>query len=343
MSKLAEALRRTRERSQSNFLPLFKFPDGKCDIRILPAAKAAGDDAEDWFLPVGFHYNVEEKRPVFCPFETNWAEEDCPICEMVSELRSNGMNEEAQKVSVRRQFLVRAIIRGEEDKGPQAVRLPSTLFTAIGTIISDTEAFGNCLHPTKGRDIRVTKTGTGLGTTYSAMPLPKQRKVLDSVDEIKEMFKELTTITDLVSVPDASELTKLIQDRLGYTADDFGDAADDADLLSDDMLDDDDADVETTDDTEDFEISDDDDDVPFEEDDAEETTSTVSSDDGDEDDDSWMDDDDDEEIVDVSAKVKADREAAKKASEEATEDLAEALDEPKKKTTKKRGKARVKK
>jgi hypothetical protein len=339
MSKLTEALRRTRERQQSNFLPLFKFPDGKCDIRILPAATKAGDDSEDWFLPVGFHYNVEEKRPVFCPFETNWAEDDCPICEMVSELRANGMNEEAQKVSVRRQFLVRAIVRGEEEKGPQVVRLPSTLFTAVGTIVADTEAFGNILHPVKGRDIRVTKTGQGLSTTYSAMPLPKPRKVLDKVQAIKDMLGELTPILDLVQVPSAEELTKLIQDRLGYVADDFGDAADDDDLLSDDMLDD-----ET-----DFEVSDDDDDVgddvPFDEDDTEEDTSTVSSDDDDEDDDSWMDDDDDDDIVDVTAMVKADR--AKDADDDGlTDDLEEALkddDAPVVEKKKRRGKARVKK
>jgi hypothetical protein len=295
-SKLAEALRKNRERSTKNFLPFYKFPEGKTDIRILPAAK--GDDPDDWFMPVGFHYNVDDKRPLTCRFETNWEQEECPVCELVKEMRVDGLNDEANRINVRRQYLVRAIIRGEEDTGAQIVRLPSTLFQAIGELINDEETFGDILNPgSKGRYIRVFKTGKNLDTKYAAQAIPKNEPALEKsrLDELKDILASLSPIVELVDIPSFEEVEKVVQAKIGYTATSgMGESFEEED-------DDDSA-------TADVEIDD------FFADDDEE-------DDSEDDPDAWMEDeDDDDDDLDVSALAERDQ-----AKAEVTGDLEEDL------------------
>ena len=110
MSRVDRVKKSMSERSGSNFLPFHKFADGKSDIRILPAQKGA--DAEDWFTAVGVHYNIDSSKPLTCPYETYWAEERCPVCELVAELRGSGEQEDVQKMSVRRSYFVRGSYPG---------------------------------------------------------------------------------------------------------------------------------------------------------------------------------------------------------------------------------------
>ena len=306
-SKLAEALRKNRERSTKNFLPFFKFPDGKTDIRILPAAK--GDDPDNWFLPVGYHYNVDDRRPVTCPYETNWAQEDCPICEVVKEMRTSGMNDEANKISVRRRYLVRGIVRGEEDEGAQIIGLASTLFQAIGELINDEETFGNILSPGgKGRFIRVIKTGKNLDTKYSAQALPKTEPALESsrFDELKDILLGLTPIETLVVVPGSAELEKIAMSKIGFTAGGgMGDSfEEDEDVLAET--------TEEEDETFDLDMSGDDNIVPEEQDDffgEEEDDSDVEEDPDAEDPDAWLNSKPEDAKATAKSTVKADLEA----------------------------------
>lgn len=222
MGKLDRAVRHLREKaSKGNFIPFYKFPIGKSDLRIVPAAK--GDDKDDWFLLVGQHYGVEEKAPVYCPFEHEENQDPCPICEMVAEFRKEGLNDEASRMSVRRRAVVRAIVRGEEEKGVQLVNLPSTVFLDICELLNDSDTWGDVLSPSpKGRDIRVLKTGQGLNTKYSVQVLPKTGPLLPSQADTKELLDELSPITAIVKVPSFEDLARLVKDKMGYTS--FGDS-----------------------------------------------------------------------------------------------------------------------
>jgi hypothetical protein len=327
--KLQRAMKLTRERSNNTFTPTFKFPDGFVDIRLLPASKQ--DDPDDWFVPVGQHFGLEDKFGVFCPYECMWAEEDCPVCDAVRELRSDGMDDEAKRLSVRRSYFARVLVRGEEAKGVQVVRLPSTLFTQIGEIMSQQDLFGDILHPgKKGRDIRVTKSGTGLNTKYSSMAMPKTSLALQDIDALKALLANLSPINDLVEVPSKKELEKLVETKLGFTASAMGATADD--LLNTD--DDDDLNLDFTESTDELG-----DDIPFggedDLDDEEENDDEASEEDeDDEDSDAWMEEDDGDGDMDVAAALRGDGGL--------TEDLAEHLAENAPKAHK-RGKTRVKK
>lgn len=202
--KLDRAMRQA-ESSGSDFLKIHKWQSGDTDIRLLPAAK--GDDNDDWFVPVGLHYNLGDKFPTYCPNISEWAYDPCPICESVEELRQNNMQDEANDYAVRKPFYARAILRGQEAEGVQIVRLPSTLFRPISIIVQDKDAYGDVLDPgPKGRDIRVNKTGTNLDTKYTANVLPNQRPLLPNKPATLEILKSLTSISSIIEVPTYADL-----------------------------------------------------------------------------------------------------------------------------------------
>lgn len=295
-NRLQEALRRNKERASGNFLPFYKFPSGKADIRLLPAAK--GDDPDAWFIPIGLHYNVDEKRPIVCPFETDWLGDDCPVCNFVKELRAAGDNDEANDISVRRSYYARAIIRGEEDKGAQIVRLPSTLFDQIGEIVSDEEAFGDVLSPgPKGRDIRVVKSGTGLGTTYGANALPKNCSVLEDREAIKNLIAGLEPINTLITVPSFKDIEKILNDKMGLAPSGMGASVPDDDD-DDEDYDAEEAITEEDEEYEEEETEEEDDDLDL---DSDEDFEAEFGDDG----------DDDEDLPPIGTSVKAERASMK--------------------------------
>jgi hypothetical protein len=196
---------RQSESSGSDFLKIHKWQSGDTDIRLLPSAK--GEDEDDWFVPVGLHYNLGDKFPTYCPNVTEWANDPCPICKAVEELRQNNMQDEANDYAVRKPFYARAIVRGQEAEGVQIVRLPSTLFRPISLIVQDKDAYGDVLDPgPKGRDIRITKTGSNLDTKYTANVLPAQRSLLPGKAETLEILKGLDPVASITEVPSFADL-----------------------------------------------------------------------------------------------------------------------------------------
>lgn len=215
--KLDFMAHKLREKSNRNFLPFYKFPTGRTDLRIVPAPKGADED--DWFLVTGMHYNFNDKTPIYCPHEHNMQESPCAICDMVAEFRKEGMNDEAAKISVRRRVIIRAIIRGQEDKGVQIVNLPVTVFTAIYEILQDVETWDDVLSPgPKGRDIRIIKTGQNLNTEYQVQALPKTCPMLPTQGQVTEVMDSLTPILTLIPVPTSEEVAAIVQSKMGYVA-----------------------------------------------------------------------------------------------------------------------------
>jgi len=317
MDRLSAELKRA-ERATRQFLPFFKFPIGKTDLRILPAPK--GEDEDGWFVPVGFHYNLNEKQPIICRAETNWAHEDCAVCAAVTELRAAGQNDEAQRIGVRRQYIVRAIVRGQEEKGIQMLRLPTTVWQSIGKIVLEKETFGDVLSMSpKGRDIRVIKTGTGLATQYEVQALPQTKPALPTPGEVKAVMEKLDPIANLVSMPTSKEVEMLVKAKLGFVVSTPSvgavatvDEADDEwnSPPSKEETDwDDAAEDKAADEGDDEDWGDEGGDVPFDDSESEEKEGAVEP----VSDDSWLADDDDEDDgIDYGAKVQALRDEQKK-------------------------------
>lgn len=208
-TRLAEALKNVaNSRGSGDFLKFFKIPNGKTRIRILPAS--AQDDEEEWFIPVGQHYNVD-KYAVLCPNETHWAREVCPICQAIEGLKSNGDIEGAKKIALKKSYYIRVLVRNNRDAvGVQYLRLPSTLFEAIGEIVFESEEYGDVLSWSKGRDIMIKRTGQGLDTKYSAAPAANPSPVDASKAVMKEIKDSLESFPPMVTPPSEEELRALI-------------------------------------------------------------------------------------------------------------------------------------
>lgn len=75
----------------------WKPENGDNKIRIMPAYK---EGTAQFWRKVGQHWDVSPnyKGPVFCPQETEDMEGACPICDLVSELRKDKSNLEAQQM-----------------------------------------------------------------------------------------------------------------------------------------------------------------------------------------------------------------------------------------------------
>jgi hypothetical protein len=318
--RLDRTMKKDHERQAKSGTSFYRFPKGKTRFRILPAAP--GDDEGSWFIPVGYHYNIPgQKAPLICRGETHYANEDCPVCALVNEMRGDGRNDEAQKISLRRRRLVRAVIRDEEDKGAQILDLPVSVFMTIGETMQNTEDFGQVLHIQKGRDFILNKDGEGINTKYQIQAHPKTCAVLPGKDATLTLIKKLKPIDDLVSLPAEEDINKAL---FAQADDDDADASFGSSADSDDDTDDDTWE-EGGDDTED-ETEEEDavgDDVPSDDDSSDEEDSDDVIDDDDEDDTAWMDGDDDDDgfeddepketVAQVRKKMKA-KAAAKTAS-----------------------------
>ncbi len=296
-SKLNTTLKKNAERASRAGTRFFKFPPGKTIFRILPAAP--GDDEENWFLYVGNHYGVdpERKSPVICRAVTNYAEEECPVCDVVAEMRQSGQNDEAGKISVRRRYLIRALVRGQEDRGPQVMDLPITVFTQMGEAIQDEDTFGDILSLKNGRDFIITKSGSGKDTTYVVNAHPKQTRIMRTQQDAMNVINTLTPIEDLVAIPELEEVAKLVHEDVEDEEEGFG-----AQTTSvADVADDDGGDWEEDDSDEKDEVASE---APFDADDEEEGEEAP-ADLEDEEEEGWMDDDG-EDLADPKDTVGAD-------------------------------------
>ena len=241
----------------------FRFKDEKTRLRVLPAAN--GDDEANFFLYVGLHYNVPgQRQPVVCPNVTEYREDSCPICEMVAKLRAEGKNEQANKLSVRRRYFFRALVRGEE--GVHMVDSPSTVFSAMIDILSEYE---DAMDIKSGYDFIVKKKGSGLDTSYTVIPAPKPSPLLKQKQAAMEIIDSLTPIHDTIVIPTTEDVANI----LGYGSDDEEEEEEfnssEGDDWGDDNADDDsEADDSGEDEDEWGDEDEEEDDVPFEEDDV---------------------------------------------------------------------------
>lgn len=91
-----EQLARGGGRSSASF---WKPDDGENHVRVMPQWK--DDLGGEFWREVAQHWNVADNQrgPVLCPKETPDLKGDCPICDLVQELRMDKSNTEAQKLS----------------------------------------------------------------------------------------------------------------------------------------------------------------------------------------------------------------------------------------------------
>lgn len=178
----------------------YRFPKGRSIIRLLPFEHAG---SEEIFVENLRHWNLDPSNK---GANVQCLGEDCPICNEVSEMTEKN----AGKFRKRRNFLANAIVRKSPDhEGKDALviaQLPVGVYEQLSDFLvgEGSEDCPNALHPKKGRDFKVTRTGESLKTRYvvNAMRNPSalgmdNPEVYDLIDRQEAGRRSLEDVEEL--------------------------------------------------------------------------------------------------------------------------------------------------
>lgn len=213
--KAAAALKKT------NYL---KLGPGRHVIRILPGRKGA--------LPFSEVFQHMIKPPggkmfsINCPQKANGSH--CPVCAKVDELRNSDIEADkamGKDMQAKLQVSCNAIIRKPEGEGDIGLlRLPRGVYEEILALgkhpdvlaeyedevdeNGDALEYVDLTHPTKGFDIRIDKSGTGLTTKYKVEVVGRSHNTpaLKDLPRLKEVLKAMTDLETLAKIMSESEI-----------------------------------------------------------------------------------------------------------------------------------------
>jgi len=214
--KAAAALKKT------NYL---KLGPGRHIIRILPARKGATSPFSEVYQhmikpPGGKMFSIN------CPQKASGAH--CPVCAKVEELRNSDIEADkalAKDMAAKLQVSCNAIVRKPEGEGDIGLlRLPRGVYEeilALGKhpdVLAEYEdeedengdplEYVDLTHPTKGFDIRIEKSGTGLTTKYKVEVVGRSHNTpaLKDIARLKEVLKGMTDLDTLAKIMSETEI-----------------------------------------------------------------------------------------------------------------------------------------
>lgn len=147
-------------------------PEGRHKIRILPPqACFEGDFAFRQDVHYGFEDDDGKQRAVLC---LRALDEDCPVCEFVESLRgSDDKDDKKLAGDLRKQAQLITEILVRPAKRVRLWRMPVGVYREIAGWIADA-SIGDITHAVNGRDIRLSRKGTGrYNTRYSVNTLDR--------------------------------------------------------------------------------------------------------------------------------------------------------------------------
>ena len=234
-----------KEAEAGKFQSKFWSPknEGNTQIRIISPLKEFNEKL--FYLKYRQHY--VGGHPYMCLNQTlvdkngNVHEaEACPICKRVKQLYDLSNNDReseeahlASGMSAKDRFVSRIIVRGKKDKdGKDTEAVPEfyEFGKKIHEILFNAIKLGECgnfLSLKTGRDLNLSKKGTGRNTDYSGTSLSmKQSPVFTDAAKIKQLAEELPKMDykQLVEFKTYDELENLLKEAQ-HDADDFNNDA----------------------------------------------------------------------------------------------------------------------
>lgn len=183
---------------------------GKNVIRILPEV----GEMQYFFQEVGKHaFPPDGRRSVYCPNFTSNGELDCPVCELVDELRKAGDKASknlASQLKLRKSYWMNVIDRSNEDAGTQIYTPGVIVFGSLVGLINDPD-YGLITSIDDGFDVTIERTGTGRDTEYEVRPKPRHTPLHEDPDIIKEWLENAKDLT-VVEVSEDPEEDKELTD-----------------------------------------------------------------------------------------------------------------------------------
>jgi hypothetical protein len=207
-NKARETKQRLQEEAQRNQLPMWKIPEGESKIRILPPWSEAGDIAFEckshWRIP-------PNDRMVNCLQVIN---QECPVCELVKELRAKGKADLAQKFAAKKSIYYNVIVRGEEEKGVQIMRSGIQLYENILSYLYDDE-YGDITDIDEGSDLTIERSGQGLDTSYNVKVSRKTSPLSSDDKTANKWINEMFLLDEILDFKPYAELSQLVSNITG--------------------------------------------------------------------------------------------------------------------------------
>lgn len=175
--KEVEAQQRKSNREQGD-LAWYDFANGQNRLRVLPPWSSEGLLGMEVFM-----HHLGRDQKILClkgfkgsPFAPAGADCECPICEVLRELKD--ANVETDGMWARFSVYLNAIDR--KTNNLCIVRFPGTLFDSFRSLVfSD---WGDVTDPITGNDILIDKKGSGLDTKYNILPMRDRTPVFTKAD-----------------------------------------------------------------------------------------------------------------------------------------------------------------
>jgi hypothetical protein len=166
---------------------------GESLIRILPPV-----DGKLFYKKVGIHYRLAGSGMEFCPKLT--ADDQCPICEVVEELRKSKSPAAVQlvnRLAVVERYLMNIIPLGEDPKKVRQYIAPKTVRLALLKIILDPD-YGDITDLERGRNVVIEKIQGGGGfVNYSVRVKPREISVRELLGR-ELTLNEIPDLNDFV-------------------------------------------------------------------------------------------------------------------------------------------------
>ena len=166
---------------------MYKPPEGKNRIRILPKGWDDEQGPRHWSFPVWIHFGVgPDNGSYICNAKQGVGDGQCAVCEQRSKMQLDGNEKAAKELRPSMQHMAYIIDRNNEEDGPIIFRIPGKLHKNICQLSRDDDGGAGGLlqidHPDEGFDVTFVRTGTGLHTEYSAVQIARNESPI-SQDE----------------------------------------------------------------------------------------------------------------------------------------------------------------
>lgn len=195
----------------------FDLPNGTIKARILPSINP-DDTTKDFFCKTLLHYNVSPtnpKIPVICG-KANDPLAFCYICRKQQQLSATGSNVDkavADKLKPVARYYIALILREGPRQG-EVVVYPArkVLLSKLLSIFKDTD-YGDVTDLSTGRDVKLTRTGSGRETDYDIIPVPVSTPAGPDLRAIKMSIPPLYRFA---VPPDQDEVVALMNGDVPY-------------------------------------------------------------------------------------------------------------------------------
>jgi len=187
-------------------------------IRILPPWTDTGVNAELPYKKIHQHWDLTGGKRANCPASGKPEErtDKCFICEQRIQLEDTGHPDDmarSKKLKPNRRFVYQVIDRSdpvftandrETEQKPELVGEMKIKFLSVGWMAHEkvldlfaSAHWGDVTDPFEGYDVEMSRTGTGLKTVYSFLPIPEKCPVFPEKDKMVDLEKKMAEDNNL--------------------------------------------------------------------------------------------------------------------------------------------------